>query len=110
VAIESELLERIVQPLLDNAIRYGGHITSVELVRDGTTAIVNVVDDGAGIRADERDRIFEPGVRGSAAGSELRGAGLGLALAQRLARSAGGQIVARPSEAGGQFSVYLPIA
>lgn len=110
VAIESELLERIVQPLLDNAIRYGARITSVELVRDGTTAIVNVVDDGAGVRADERDRIFEPGVRGSAAGVELRGAGLGLALAQRLARSAGGQIVARPSEAGGQFSVYLPIA
>ncbi|MCP9487497.1 MAG: HAMP domain-containing histidine kinase [Gaiellaceae bacterium MAG52_C11] len=110
VAIEDELLERIVQPLLDNAIRYGQSTVSVALVRNGTNAVVEVVDDGAGVGADERDRIFEPGTRGTAATNMPGGAGLGLALARRLARSAGGDIVARPGEAGGQFSVRLPLA
>ena len=110
VAIEDELLERIVQPLLDNAIRYGQSTVSVDLVRNGTNAVVEVVDDGGGVGADERDRIFEPGTRGTAAATTPGGAGLGLALARRLARSAGGDIVATPSDAGGRFSVRLPLA
>ena len=68
VAIEAELVERIVQPLLDNALRYGRSRVSVELSVNGTSALVTVTDDGAGIAADETERIFEPGVRGSAAG------------------------------------------
>jgi signal transduction histidine kinase len=50
----------------------------------------------------ETDRIFEPGV--SASG----GAGLGLALARRLARSCGGELVAHPGPGGGRFELRLP--
>ena len=110
VAIEVDLLERIVHPLLDNALRYGRSRVSVELTVNGTTAVVVVADDGAGIEADEAQTIFDPGVRGAAAVGEPRGAGLGLALARRLARSAGGEIVAEASEAGGRFSVRLPLS
>jgi len=110
VAIEVDLLERIVQPLLDNALRYGRAQVSVELVAKGTTAVVDVEDDGAGLAEDETDLIFEPGVRGAAAATDPRGAGLGLALARRLARTAGGEIVARANAAGGRFSVRLPLA
>lgn len=110
VAVEDELLERIIHPLLDNAVQYGAQAVSVELLRNGTTAIINVLDDGVGVRAAERDAIFEPGVRGSSAHTKPGGAGLGLALAKRLARSAGGTIVVMPSEEGGQFSVHLPVA
>ena len=110
VAIEVDLLERIVHPLLDNALRYGRSRVSVELSVNGTTAVVVVADDGAGIEADEAHTIFDPGVRGAAAVGEPRGAGLGLALARRLARSAGGEIVAEASEAGGRFSVRLPLS
>ena len=67
-------------------------------------------DDGVGIAEDEVDAIFEPGVRGTAAASDPRGAGLGLVLARRLARSAGGEIVATAGRTGGLFSVRLPLA
>ena len=76
---------------------------SVELSVNGTSALVTVSDDGAGLAADETERIFEPGVRGSAAGDEPRGAGLGLALARRLARTAGGEILAEADGDGARF-------
>jgi signal transduction histidine kinase len=109
VAVEPELIERIVQPLLENAMRYGARSVSVEIAHDGTNAYINVSDDGSGVESDERERIFEPGVRGSAAVALPGGAGLGLALARRLARSAGGEIHVASSDAGGHFSVRLPI-
>jgi signal transduction histidine kinase len=110
VALEADLLERIVHPLLDNAVRYGRSQVSVEVGVTGTTAFVEVADDGAGLEADEAGVIFEPGARGSLATADPRGAGLGLALARRLARSAGGEVVARENGAGGRFSVRLPLA
>ena len=110
VAIEPELLERIVQPLLDNALRYGRSLVSVELSVNGTSALVTVSDDGAGLAAEETERIFEPGVRGSAAADEPRGAGLGLALARRLARTAGGEILAEADRDGARFRITLPLA
>ena len=110
VAIEADLLERIVQPLLDNAVRYGRSLVSVELSVNGTTAIVAVSDDGAGLIEDETEVIFEPGIRGSAARGAPRGAGLGLALARRLVRTAGGEITAKATGAGGRFSLRLPLA
>ena len=61
------------------------------------------------VAAGESDRIFEPGVRGQAqrdGGNE--GAGLGLSLARRLARSVDGDIVVDASAPGGRFLVRLP--
>ena len=46
VAIEPDLLERIVHPLLDNAIRYGRSHVSVALLANGSTAVVDIEDDG----------------------------------------------------------------
>ena len=77
--------------------------------RTATVASIGVDDDGPGVGDEERDTIFEPGIRGRAA-SGHDGAGLGLALAQRLARSAGGAIVAEPDDAGGRFTLRLPLA
>ena len=110
VAIDVDLLERIVHPLLDNALRYGEAQVSVELRTNGTMAVLDVGDDGTGLRDTEVDIVFEPGVRGAAAVTDPRGAGLGLALARRLARTAGGEIVARSNARGGRFTVRLPLA
>jgi signal transduction histidine kinase len=110
VAAEQELLARIVQPLVDNACRYGRSAVDVEVVRNGATAWVHVVDDGPGVTDDERERIFEPGAQGDAAKTGA-GAGLGLSLARRLARSAGGDVTVTvtPGTGGGEFSVRLPL-
>jgi two-component system OmpR family sensor kinase len=109
VAVESDLLERIVQPVLDNAVRYGHTVVGVDLGRNGTSAVIAVADDGPGVDAEERDRIFEPGARGEA-GNSTQGAGLGLALARRLARSAGGDVSVTENHGGGAFAVKVPLA
>ena len=109
VAVDGELAERMLQPLLDNATRYGRSTVNITVARTATVASIGVDDDGPGVGDVERDTIFEPGIRGRAA-SGHDGAGLGLALAQRLARSAGGAIVAEPDDSGGRFTLRLPLA
>jgi signal transduction histidine kinase len=109
VAVDGQLAERMLQPLLDNATRYGRSTVHVTVARNNAVASIVVDDDGPGVADDERDAIFEPGTRGSASAG-YDGAGLGLALAQRLARSAGGAITAEPDGDGGRFTLRLPLA
>ena len=109
VALGSDLLERTVQPVLDNAVRYGHALVQVELARNGASAVVTVRDDGPGVEEEERDAVFEPGARG-AAGRAGRGAGLGLPLARRLARTAGGDVVLMNGSGGASFAVRVPLA
>ncbi len=108
VAVERELGERILQPLLDNACRYGASRVDVTIERAGGAVRYVIDDDGAGVADEERERIFEPGVRGSQRTRDGAGAGLGLALARRLARSANGEVEALPHPGGGRFVVSLP--
>ena len=115
VGVEPEVAVRILQPLVDNACRLAATSVSLGARRDAGDVVFSIDDDGPGVRADEADPIFEPGVRGSAtragesaeAGSSA-GAGLGLALSRRLARAAGGDVTVRPAEDGGHFAVRLP--
>lgn len=88
IAADQDLIERMVKPLLDNAVRYGRSVVEVSLVRNGSTATIRIVDDGPGVAAEEAARIIEPGLRGEAAASRADRAGLGLSLAGRRSRSA----------------------
>jgi signal transduction histidine kinase len=110
VAVDEELTARMIQPLIDNAVRYGRSVVDVSLARNGSSASIQVKDDGPGVAADELLSIFEPGTRGAAGRHRGDGAGLGLALAQRLVRSAGGEIVAVADSSGGRFVVTIPLA
>ncbi len=110
VGVDSALLERIVHPLLENALRYGHSTVSVELSVVSGAALVEIADDGVGLDESEAEAVFEPGARGSAAVADRRGVGLGLALARRLARSAGGEVAALSGAGGGRFRVELPLA
>jgi signal transduction histidine kinase len=109
VGVEAELAERVLQPVIENACRYGSSNVRVGIERHDSTVFYTVADDGAGVEKDERERIFEPGARGSAGKSNgNNGAGLGLPLARRLARSVSGDLIADPSESGGRFVIRLP--
>jgi len=109
IGVDPDLAERIRQPVIENACRYGTTRVRVSVGRRDSTVVYDIEDDGPGVGADERERIFEPGVRGAAGGRNGNsGAGLGLSLGRRLARSVDGDIDVAPSRAGGRFVVRLP--
>jgi signal transduction histidine kinase len=110
VAVPHDLVERILHPLLENAVRYGRTEATVRIDADGPSVYVDVDDDGLGLEDGEEIHVFDPGVRGTAALAERRGVGLGLALSLRLARSVGGDVIARAGSDGGRFRVRLPAA
>jgi len=109
VGVEPELAASILQPVVENAVRYGRQRVTLSVDRNGSRVVYLVDDDGPGVEEAERERIFEPGRRGAAALDSV-GAGLGLALARRLARAASGEVEAVPNGAGGRFAVSLPTA
>jgi signal transduction histidine kinase len=110
IGIDADLAERIIQPVLENACRYGSTRVRVAIRTENSSVVYAVEDDGPGVAAGERERIFEPGVRGTAARAGEQGAGLGLALARRLARTIDGDVVTDTAASGGRFLIKLPAA
>jgi signal transduction histidine kinase len=106
----SPRLERVLQNLIQNAIRHtpADGTVRVEAQRDRGSLRLVVSDTGEGIPADSLDRVFEPFWRGDAArGGE--GSGLGLALSARIVESLGGQIRVESEPArGSRFAVLVP--
>jgi len=93
--VQPALLERIVSPLLANALRYAVSTVTVHADRDDTGLRVTVTDDGPGVPPAFIPHLFQPGRRADPADGHT-GAGLGLPLARRLARSAGGEVTYDP--------------
>jgi signal transduction histidine kinase len=109
IGADAELVERIVQPIVENACSYGSSTVRIRVVPISQSRVqLHVSDDGSGIGDEERERIFDPGYRGSASEGNRSGAGLGLALARRLATSAGATIEAPRTSDGGLVVVELP--
>lgn len=106
--VQNALLERIVSPLLANALRYAGSSVTLHADRDGGGVRICVTDDGPGVPPAFAGQLFQPGRRADPDDGH-GGAGLGLPLARRLARSAGGEVSYEPELApGARFVVRLP--
>ena len=110
-------LARVVTHLLDNAARHAGSAVAVSLTtvtdeHGGESVRLTVDDDGPGVPASDRDRIFERFVRLDDARERDRGgAGLGLAVVATVARSCGGEVTVADSDLGGaRFVLTLPAA
>ncbi|OAH13075.1 sensor histidine kinase [Streptomyces jeddahensis] len=102
------LLERIISPLLENAVRYARSRVTVLAGRQPDGVRIDVTDDGPGVPPSFAGQLFHPGRR-TAPGDGHGGAGLGLPLARRLARSAGGEVNYDPQHTpGAGFAVSLP--
>ncbi|WP_064117614.1 ATP-binding protein [Pseudomonas fluorescens] len=102
VRIEPRFMARAVINLLRNAIRYAEQRVEVTLVRHGDYYEVRVNDDGPGVPADGREKIFEPFSRLDASRDRRTGGfGLGLALVRRVSQSHGGQVEVGDSVWGG---------
>jgi signal transduction histidine kinase len=101
VGAGADVVTGALHPLLENAVRHAAARVEINVARDNGRVVIAVADDGDGIAAEDAERIFEPGV------SDAGGAGLGLPLARRLARAAGGDVVAIPQR-GGRVELRLP--
>jgi two-component system, OmpR family, sensor kinase len=109
VGVDRDLAQRILQPVVENACRYGSGRVRVAVERQDSSVLYAVEDDGPGVAEDERERIFEPGARGSASGANgSAGAGLGLSLVRRLVRAVHGDVYADSPTSGARFVVRLP--
>lgn len=101
------IAERLIGTLLDNARRYARDRIDIRCADEGRTITITVTDDGAGVPPHLSDAIFAPGVRADP-GDGHDGAGLGLPLARRLARAAGGDVSLGQADTGARFIVRLP--
>lgn len=104
-------LEQVITNLLTNAIKFGrGRPITVDLVRQGNLARLSVSDQGIGMPAERRARIFEPFTR-LVSSRHYGGLGLGLHITKTIVEAHGGTITVDSEEGrGSTFVVSLPLA
>mgnify|MGYP001213160124 FL=1 len=103
-------LERAIQNLVENAVRYsGGHPVKVRVGAARDRVVVRVVDRGPGIPASQLPLVFEPFYRAPGPDDAHRGAGLGLAIARGFVQANGGRLTAESAVGQGtSFVIELP--
>ena len=104
IPLRRTALSRLVTNLIDNALAYGGPPVEVTTAVSGSHAVLDVADRGPGIPPGEVLRLKQPFTRASAARTSapgVAGAGLGLAIVERVARLHGGTFDLLPREGGG---------
>jgi PAS domain S-box-containing protein len=108
-------VERILDNLVDNAIKYspdGGEV-KVNAMRQGDSVLFSVSDQGIGISAADMEKLFQPFGRLETPliGSAIQGVGLGLVVCRRLVEAHGGRIwVESEKGRGSTFYFTLPVA
>lgn len=111
VVADKRRVGRMVMNLLENAQRYAGGATRIELSRSGQMLRIAVEDDGPGVPEHERRHVFGRFARGERARSgSVSGTGLGLALVEEHARLHGGRVFVESAPNGGaRFVIDLPV-
>ncbi len=104
-------LERLLRNLLDNATRHAAARVGVSVHADTANAVLTVDDDGPGIPAPDRERVFERFTRlDDDRSRKTGGTGLGLAIAREIAERYHGSLRVEDSAIGALFAARLPLA
>ena len=109
MSLDTDILEQIVGNLISNVEKYaatGERLDIDSCVADGELTI-DVRDAGPGIKASNRELVFEPFRRESNDVSSATGTGIGLSIARELARLHGGDLVLKKSQQGCWFQATL---
>ena len=112
VRVDAELIQMVIAHLLENALKYSPPDSSIAIgARTKENKVIIYVNDrGPGISEDEQSRIFEKFYRGKK-DRNLKGTGMGLAIAREVIRAHGEEIcVASTPGQGSEFSFSLPVA
>ena len=109
---EAEQLRRLVNILLDNAVKYAASNTAIRLTLDkvGKQAVLAVENEGVPIPAEKLEHLFDRFYRADESRGEAKGFGLGLAIAREIVHGHRGSITARSDERATAFTVALPLA
>lgn len=106
-ALDMRLMERVLDNLMNNAMRYSETTLRIRLDLQGSQANLSVEDDGPGIEPSEREKVFEPFVRLDPSRDRATGGcGLGLAIVRSIAQAMGGSVRCEESELGGARFVF----
>jgi len=107
--VDPERLAQITANLVENALKYAQSAVRVGVDRRDGQVEVRVDDDGPGIPAADRDRVFERLYTTRGAPGRKVGTGIGLAIVHELAGAMGGDATVEPLEPGGtRFTVTIP--
>jgi two-component system sensor histidine kinase KdpD len=111
--LDEVLFEQVLFNLLDNAGKYAppGSLITVKAWREDYQVVVQVLDEGAGIPADELERVFQKFYRVGGADRRRAGTGLGLAICRGFIEAMHGSITAgnRAGRSGAVFTLRLPV-
>ena len=112
VPVRPQALRRALDNLVENAWRHGAPPVVLRTGADATQVWLEVQDQGPGITAEEIDRMRQPFARGGGtARAGAPGAGLGLAIAERVARAQGGALELHSAPGQGlRARLVLPVA
>jgi two-component system, NtrC family, sensor histidine kinase GlrK len=111
IEADPEKLRSVVDNLIGNAVKFtpAGGSVAVRARWSGDQALIDVIDSGPGVPAEERDSIFDSFFRGRAkGGGRVEGSGLGLAIAREFVEAHGGKLSVLAQERGAHFRVALP--
>ena len=110
VRADADLLRRVLENLLDNAIRHTPKGGKVELSSrlEGNVLRLTLSDSGPGVPAELRDRIFDPFVQVEAGQRAVAGRGLGLTFCRLAIEAHGGRIWVEDARPGARFCIELP--
>jgi two-component system sensor histidine kinase KdpD len=103
---------RVLVNLIENAVKYASSGTTIRLAvkNDGMNIAVSVSDTGPGVPPGEEERIFTPFYRPPGERPDAGSAGLGLAIARRMADWQGGAVTYARTSGGSTFTLVLPAA